>query len=96
MFNFVLLLIYVLAPRIIRLPSMTIGQTMPNIQIRKDQPDPLLLRDDEYPSYIWDSLHEAPKISHIEDHEIQTRQQLRAVNQMNMKLNNFKARLRPF
>ena len=75
---------------------MTVGQPLPNIQIRKDLPDPLILRDEEYPEYIWESLKDVPKINHLEDHEIQTRQQLRAVNQMKMKLNNFRARLRPF
>jgi Mitochondrial ribosomal protein L37 len=92
---FILSTLDFLAPSILRLPPMRIGQPMLNIQIHKDLPDPILLKNEDYPDFIWDALKDTPKIERLEDHEIQTRNELRAMNHLKMKLNIFKARLEP-
>lgn len=83
------------APNILRLPTMKVGQPLLNINITKGKNDPILLKDEEYPTWIWDSLNCPEKAEMLDDDKIVTKSQKRAVNRLKLRLQNFKKQLNP-
>lgn len=81
----------------VSLSQLKIGQTLSNIQYYKDFPEPILQPDELYPEWIWEPILYPPKpAAFIPSENIQTRKQLRTMNQFYMKCNNIDASSKKF
>lgn len=81
----------------VSLSQLKVGEPLSNIQYYKDSPEPILQPDELYPEWIWEPILYPPKPAvFISPENIQTRKQLRTMNQFYMKCNNIDSSSKKF